>query len=492
MAVDTERTVSATPLVILDAEKLPAVKNEEQARAERALRSKERSEHIARWKEIEEAGGQDAWVDKQLRDKGLRVDTDPSTLTEADKGSFKEKKKAEAAEKRRLQKLAWAAYRATHVVHVGAGIYYSDTLDEETAERDARVVRAKENDLSHLDSPDALAKALGITIPELRWLAYHRVVESNSNYHFWTIPKRDGTRRAITAPKYELKNAQRWLLHNVFEKLPVHQAAHGFLTARSIATNAAVHAGADLVVKVDVKDFFPTVTFRRIKGMLRKAGLPEHVATLASLISTEPLRDVVQFRGKTLYVAKSQRSCPQGAPTSPAITNAICLRLDRRMSGLARTMGFQYTRYADDLAFSYRSPEGAAGSRANAPVGALLRGVKTILTAEGFRVHTKKTAVMRGGSSQRITGLVVNKPNKEGVPAARVPRDTIRKLKAAIFNREKGRPGKGDETIAQLKGMAAFVHMTDPKRGRAFLDRLAALEARDASGAAGAPPAPTP
>ena len=118
--------------------------------------------------------------------------------------------------------------------------------------------------------------------------------------------------------------------------------------------------------------------------------LPEHVATLASLISTEPLRDVVQFRGKTLYVAKSQRSCPQGAPTSPAITNAICLRLDRRMSGLARTMGFQYTRYADDLAFSYRSPEGAAGSRANAPIGALLRGVKTILTAEGFRVHARR------------------------------------------------------------------------------------------------------
>jgi hypothetical protein len=152
------------------------------------------------------------------------------------------------------------------------------------------------------------------------------------------------------------------------------------------------------------------------------------------------------------------------------------------MSGLARMMGFSYTRYADDLTFSYRAPSDAEPktSRVAAPVGALLRGVKAILTAEGFRVHAKKTAVMRSGASQRVTGLVVNKAvnAQTDVPPARVPRDVVRRLRAAIFNREKGRPAKGDESLAQLKGMAAFIHMTDPKRGRAFLDRLAALESR--------------
>ena len=89
---------------------------------------------------------------------------------------------------------------------------------------------------------------------------------------------------------------------------------------------------------------------------------------------------------------------------------------------------------------------------------------------------------MRTGGTQRVTGLVVNEvPASSGVPAARVPRDVIRRLRAAIFNREKNRPTKEGETLAQIKGLAAFVFMTDEKRGRAFLDRIAALEARAAT-----------
>ena len=144
---------------------------------------------------------------------------------------------------------------------------------------------------------------------------------------------------------------------------PVHGAAHGFVAGRSILTNALAHRGADVLVKVDVKDFFPSVTWRRVKGLLRKGGLEEHAATLLSLLSTEAPREVVQFRGKTLYVAKGPRSLPQGAPTSPAITNALCLKLDKRVSAMAKRLGFTYTRYADDLTFSWRRAKGARGRR---------------------------------------------------------------------------------------------------------------------------------
>jgi hypothetical protein len=82
---------------------------------------------------------------------------------------------------------------------------------------------------------------------------------------------------------------------------------------------------------------------------------------------------------------------------------------------------------------------------------------------------------MRSSTSQRVTGLVINARNREGVPPARVPRGVVRRLRAAIHNRETGRTGRG-ETIAELKGLAAFVHMTDRERGRAFLDHLGALE----------------
>jgi RNA-directed DNA polymerase len=483
MSGESDRTVPATPLVVLDAAQVSAVADE-RAKAARAARAEERTKAKIRWQAILDAGGADAWVESELRSRGFFVDTDPSTLTDADKGSFKERKKKEAEERRALQKLAHKAYQATHVQFVGAGIYYREDETETAKDKEARLARAKSNDLPALENPTALATALGIDAPTLRWMCFHREVEPTSHYHFWTIPKRDGTKRSITAPKKELKAAQRWLLKNVVERLPVHSAAHGFLRARSIGTNAEHHAGADVVVKIDVKDFFPTVTFPRVKGLFRKGGLPENVATLCALLATEPPRDVVQFRGKTLYVAKGARACPQGAPTSPAITNAICLRLDRRMSGLARALGFGYTRYADDLAFSWRKAKDTEGSRAQAPIGTLLRGVATILDGEGFRVHRKKTAVRRSGSSQRITGLVVNKVTSEakagGTPPARVPRETIRRLRAAIHNREKGKPGKEGESLASLRGMAAFVYMVDPKKGRAFLDKIDALDTTSA------------
>ncbi len=483
MTSKIDKNVTSTGLQVLDPMTVARVAPDPARRAEeRRKRQDALAEDAVRWKAIVDAGSKEAWIEGELRGKGLLVDVDPSTLTDADKTSFKERKKAEAQARRDLEKLAWRAYKATHVTHVGAGVYYRDTDDESPADRDARLLRAKDHELAALATPEDLAKGLGLTMPALRWMCFHRDVETHTHYNYWTIPKRDGSRRLITAPKHDLKKAQRWLLRNVFEKLPVHHAAHGFLAARSIESNAKVHAGADVVVKVDVKDFFPTVTMLRVKGLLRRAGLAESVATLVALMVTEPPREVVQFRGRTLYVAKGPRSCPQGAPTSPAITNAICLRLDKRLSGLAKMMGFAYTRYADDLTFSFSAKRGEKGTRVAAPIGALLHGVRRILEAEGFRVNGKKTAVMRGGMSQRVTGLVVNEA-KDASPV-RVPREVVRRLRAAIFNREKGRPIKEGETLKQIQGMAAFVFMVDPKRGREFLDRIKALEARST------PPAP--
>jgi hypothetical protein len=436
-----------------------------------AARAKAHEERVQRWKQITEAGGVDEWVRGELRKKGLLVESDPSRMSDREKGSFKEQKKVEAQEKRALKKLAWEAYRATHVVHLGVGVHWHEGFDGDRFDIERREDRLKANDLADYKDAESLAKAMGIDVPTLRWFAYHREVDAGTHYRRWQIPKRTGGFRTITAPKRALKAAQRWVLRNVAEKLPVHASAHGFLSARSILSNAKVHAGADVIVKVDVKDFFPTVTWRRVKGLFRKAGLTEATSTLLAMVCTESPRDVVEFRGRTLFVANGPRALPQGAPTSPAITNAICLRLDRRLSGLARVLGFAYTRYADDLTFSWRKSD----DRAKAPVGALLGGLKKILRAEGFNLHPDKTMVMRDGDRQKVTGLVVNKVS-DGVAEARVPRETIRKLRAAIKNRELGRPGKGDETIDQLKGMAAFVYMCDPKKGQAFLERLAKLE----------------
>ncbi|WP_437337174.1 reverse transcriptase family protein [Sorangium sp. So ce394] len=475
MTAKIDATVPARAPVVLPLATPPAPFAAARGSAEERRLAHE--ERVARWKAIAEAGGIDAWVSAELAARGAVATGDPKAMSDRERAQWKERKKVEARERRALRRLAWEAYLATHINHLGAGVHFRDREGPDAFDVPGLAERARSRGLPDLPSAGELASALGLTIPRLRWLAYHREVDAGTHYRRWLIPKRDGSARAISSPKRELKRAQRWALRNLFEKLPVHAAAHGFLASRSIVTNAAAHAGADTIVKIDIKDFFPTITWRRVRGLLRKAGVAEGPATLVALLATEAPREVVQFRGQTLYVATGPRVLPQGAPTSPAITNAICLRLDRRVSGLARKLGFRYTRYADDLTFSFRAPEpsGVAGAaRPRAAVGALLRGVREILSAEGFRLHPGKTVVMRKGSRQKVTGLVVNGAG-EAAPAARVPRERVRALRAAIRNRELGRPGKG-ETLAQLKGLAAFVYMTDPVRGRAFLGRIEALE----------------
>ncbi|MFY0526961.1 reverse transcriptase family protein [Archangium gephyra] len=460
---------AAAPVVVPAPAPAPASAN---VVAQREVSQREEQARLARWKAIEEAGGQEAWVDAELKAKGLSPEhEDPSGLSEKEKTAWKEKKKAEAAERRALQRLAWEAWRTAHINHLGAGVHWEETGGPDKFDLKDREERAKANGLPELESAQKLAKALGLSVSRLRWFSYHREVDTGTHYRSWEIPKRDGGKRTITSPKKELKEAQRWVLANVVERLPVHGAAHGFVAGRSIVTNALAHKGADVVVKMDIKDFFPSVTWQRVKGLLRKGGLAESTATLLALMATEAPREVVQFRGKTLYVAKGPRALPQGAPTSPGITNALCLRLDKRLSALSRRLGFAYTRYADDMTFSWKKSRG----KTEAPVAVLIARVEKVLEAEGFRVHPDKTRVMRPGNRQVVTGLVVNEAAK-GQPGARVPREVVRQLRAALHNREKGKPGKEGETLEQLKGMAAFIHMTDPAKGRAFLERLSALE----------------
>jgi hypothetical protein len=427
-----------------------------------------------KWDDVAAKGGIREWVDAEIARQGLSFSGVPSSMSDAEKKVFKARREEERRVRRELYKRAWQAYKRSHIVHLGAGVWWHDTADVDRFDADDPAKKRQDNALPALfkggrEDLEAFAKAVGLTIPRLRWLSFHREVDAGTHYVRWLVPKRDGSSRLISAPKPELKRVQRWIMREVTEHLPVHGAAHGFLAGRSILTNAIVHARAKTVVKFDIKGFYPTVTMRRVKGLLRRAGLGEQVATLMALLATECPREEVDTHGKKHFVATGPRSLPQGAPTSPSITNALCLRLDCRLSGLARKLGCRYTRYADDLTFSWHGTS-------TSDIGALMRGVNTIVRSEGFEIHLKKTRVMRSGARQKVTGLIVNTA-AAGVPSARVPRKTVRHLRAAIKNRELGRPGKG-ESLEQLRGMASFIMMTDEKRGRAFMARLDGLIAK--------------
>jgi hypothetical protein len=199
------------------------------------------------------------------------------------------------------------------------------------------------------------------------------------------------------------------------------------------------------------------------------------VASALALICTEPDVDEVALDGVSWFVAKGERHLPQGSPASPAITNVLCRRLDRRLQGLAESLGFQYTRYADDLTFSARGENAGSGY-----VGKILRQVHDIVAHEGFAVHPDKTRIMRRGRRQEVTGVVVNE--KLGVE-----RSELRKFRATLFQVEKDGPagkrwGGSADLLSSLHGFASFVAMVDPAKGQPLLARARALLAKHGRG----------
>ena len=418
------------------------------------------------WRLIKQAGGMKAYIDAQLKERGfLVVRRDADNMSDREKDGYKKALKQEAEERRKLRRETWVAYKANHIVHLGEGIFWNDEIKEDKWDTPNSEERAAENELPALDNPDQLAEALWVTIPQLRGMAYHRDAATSLHYVRFTIPKRDGTERPIWAPKKRLKAAQRWILHNIVERLPVHGAAQGFLVGRSILSNAAVHVNSKLLLKMDIKDFFPTVTLKRVKGVFRRAGYRDGISTLLALICTEAPREVVQVEEKTYYVSLGPRCLPQGAPTSPALTNALCVRLDRRLAGLAAKRGWRYTRYADDMTFSMPNGEKIATG-----VKTMMGLVRRIVQSEGFAMNDDKTRVHRTGGRQSVTGLVIN---GDGHP--RVARKLRRQLRSAIHKLKTGKPLKEGETVARLAGYAAFVHMTNPELGKKMLGDLAGV-----------------
>src|SRR5262249_2539064 len=190
------------------------------------------------------------------------------------------------------------------------------------------------------------------TIPRLRWLCFHNEAATRIHYVQFDVPKKSGGTRTLSAPHRTLAAAQAWVLANVLAKLPTEEPAHGFVAGRSTLTNARPHAGQDVVVNFDLEGFFPSIGFARVRHLFHRIGYSGAVATLLALLCTECPRKRVVYAGTPYFVATGPRGLPQGACTSPVLSNQIARKLDRRLGGLARKLSLTYTRYADDLTFS--------------------------------------------------------------------------------------------------------------------------------------------
>jgi retron-type reverse transcriptase len=383
-----------------------------------------------------------------------------------ERARIKAQKKAEAAERKRQQAAAIADRRVNDIEFLGRGV--SSRLGERTSRIDA----LRNAGLPVLSTPGDLAHALGISIPRLRWLAFHAEVATRVHYIQFAVPKKNGGERILSAPHLALARAQRWIFQEFVSKLHVDPAAHGFLSGRSILTNARLHSGQTIVVNLDLEGFFPSIGFPRVRMVFERAGYSPSVATIMALLCTESPRTTAVFEGTTFYIATGPRGLPQGACTSPGLSNQVARRFDRRLSGLAGKLDLVYTRYADDLTFS--GDEGLEGR-----VGYLLARVRHIAQEEGFAVNEKKTRVQRRNRQQMVTGLVVN--DRPGVSRAEV-----RRLRAILHHaRLEGLDRQNRSGIpdfrAWLRGKIEFVRMARPDTGNRLLADFKALQRREAN-----------
>jgi RNA-directed DNA polymerase len=262
----------------------------------------------------------------------------------------------------------------------------------------------------------------------------------SSRYRIYEIPKRSGGTRRIEAPDDELKALQKqWLRYLKEMRIGASKHAHGFINKRSIATHATNHVGKKAVMRIDIRDFFPSIRERQVVYALMQEGIAREMAT--------EIADICTLNGRL----------PQGAPTSPFLSNLVFKQADYRLAGLARKFGATYSRYADDLIFSFDD---------NRAVG-IHHPVRSILEDCGFDINEKKFAVLRRKRRQMVTGVVVN-------DKMNVKRSERRNLRAAIHNAKmaviNGEPPGVD--MNQLRGRASFIYSINRQAGEKLLREL--------------------
>jgi RNA-directed DNA polymerase len=405
----------------------------------------------------------------ELRSQQRKLHNEAHLIKEARKKRFEEsrRKQKETKERRERERVerseAWRRKQEKEIVYLGEGV--STGLNRTDCD-DARLAS---HNLPRYSTSEEIAGAMGITVNELRFLSFSRKTSNVSHYVRFKLKKKTGGERTISAPMPRLKQAQHWVLQNILEKVELHDAAHGFCKERSIVSNALPHVGAEVIINLDLKDFFPSIGYKRVKGLFRSFGYSEAAATIFGLLCTESETQKVLLDGKTYFVATGNRHVPQGAPSSPAITNLLCRRLDRRLLKMAEEMGFAYTRYADDLTFS-------ASGEALKNICNILRRTESIVTHEGFTIHPDKTRVLRKSRQQEVTGVVVNeKPN--------ISKKELKRFRATLFQLEKdGVEGKhwgaSQDVLASMQGFANYVFMVNPEKGAEFQTRVRALIAK--------------
>lgn len=277
------------------------------------------------------------------------------------------------------------------------------------------------NDLGDLCRQVRLSKGL-----VSRCLCFHE-----EHYSVFDMPKKSGGFRVISQPNKELKAIQGWILRNILADLKLSAACKGFTKGATTRDNASVHIGAAVILNMDIEDFFPNINRNRVVQVFRLIGYESQAAYI--------LGSLCCYKG----------ALPQGAPTSPMLSNLVCYRLDARIMGFVGRHGVSYSRYADDLTFSCRSYAGIQKTR---------KFIKRIVENEGFALNDAKTRIAGPRRQHRVTGLVISRDD------VGIGRKKLRVIRSKLLRLCRSDAAAESSAFSYVQGYLWYVHSVDRAR----------------------------
>ena len=353
----------------------------------------------------------------------------------------------------------------------------------ETAIKQTEAVNSSSYGLPSILSLNHLACRTGVQFQELRDFVNRK---NHDTYRKFSIQKRSGGRRFIHVPTTDLMHVQRWLNEYIFKKVPAHPTSYAFTAGSSIKKCAAKHCGAKWLIKLDVADFFESVSEIQVFRLFRELGYQSLISFELARLCTAPTSHISPRRyykqwyawelNKTIpeYDEKLLGYLPQGAATSPLISNLVMRECDKRLSEIAAKYRLTYTRYSDDLSFSTRSKD-FTRTRARSVVFEVYK----VLSEAGYRPQLRKTKIIPPSSKKVILGL-----NVDGAEP-RLQKEYKDRIKQHLYYIEKvgiseHLNNRGFDSIwglkSHLRGMIDYANMIEPDYSKKTLERFLKID----------------
>lgn len=316
--------------------------------------------------------------------------------------------------------------------------------------------RLKENNPPLLLESNDLYKFLKVDYDSLKNLLVIKDQVSPKEYHYrsFQIKKKTSGYRQIVAPKKQLRRIQSIINKSILEKVEPSEFAHGFRKGYSIVSNAKSHLNSEIIYNIDLKDFFTSIKIDKVIDVFESFGYTESVSLLlAKLCTITPRYYSKDNRMWEIYKNRLPH-LPQGATTSPILSNLVCNDLDKNLNEIAQKYKFRFTRYADDITFS---------SSVNKKIPKAFRSeVFQFIRSYGFRINLKKERYSRNFKKRKVTGIIVHKEQLT------LPRSWIRNLRAALhqlrFLYSKLKFAGTNDMIKNIEGRCSYAMMVNKEK----------------------------